>query len=327
MSEVRSLPESQFNLVFPCIADLPRPAGVIKTKEEDFFVEEVMNPELSGEGEHVWLWLEKNGQNTEYVAGQLARFSHVKKVDVGLSGLKDRWALTRQWFSVYLGNKPEPNWNEFECEGVKVLSYQRHNKKLRRGEHSANFFRLVVRNIDNMANVEALLLQVRDKGFPNYFGPQRFGFDGANLDRGVQYFEGKIKASKSQRSFYLSAARSYLYNLNLASLIESGDDLSADLSGPLYGDETPGSNELTEPEKEILEAHPAFKKGIHQNRLRLERRPYLVVPEAMSWSMGEAELELEFQLPTGVFATSLLAEVFNLSQGLGEGNQGMRSTR
>ncbi len=316
---------SAFSLIFPTATELARPTGVIKSKTADFFVEELMEPDLSGEGEHVWLWLEKDGQNTEYVAGQLARFAQVKKMDVGLSGLKDRWALTRQWFSVYLGNKAEPDWSAFECEGVKVLRFKRHNKKLRRGEHRANLFKIVVRNISDLRHLEPLLKQVKETGFPNYYGPQRFGFNGANLQRGVQYFEGRIKASKSQRSFYLSAARSYLFNLNLANRLKNGDDLNASPGGPLYGDEVPGETELSDNEREILEAYPAFKKGIHQNRLRLERRPYSIVPSAMDWSLESNRLEVAFELPSGVFASTLLAEVFLLSQGLGEGNEGMRS--
>jgi tRNA pseudouridine13 synthase len=315
---------TSFSLKFPRVNKEPVSSGVIKSKTADFYVEEIMRPELSGEGEHVWLWLEKDGQNTEYVAGQLARYAQVKKMDVGLSGLKDRWAVTRQWFSVYLGNKPEPDWALFECEGVKVLRFARHNKKLRRGEHSANLFKLVIRDIVDPNNLDALLQSVRDRGFPNYFGPQRFGFNGANLDRGALYFEGKIKASKSQRSFYLSAARSYLYNLNLARCIEEESWLDESEGGPLYGDEVPGKNELTEIERALLESYSAFKKGIHQNRLKLERRPYVVVPQEMTWKLEGDKLELTFELPTGVFATSLLAEVLELSQGLGEGNEALK---
>ena len=318
---------TDFCLKFPRASKTTIVSGLIKQVTSDFFVEERMSLELSGEGEHVWLWVEKDGQNTEYVAGQLARFAQVRKMDVGLSGLKDRWAVTRQWFSVYLGNKAEPDWHRFECDGVKVLSFTRHNKKLRRGEHEANFFRIVVRELSQSANLDVALTEVEERGFPNYYGPQRFGFDGANLDRGVRYFEGEIKASKSQRSFYLSAARSYLFNLNLAEHVDSNTWLDDKVGGPLYGDESPGDNELTPAERDILDAHPSLKKGIHKNRLRLERRPYVIVPNNMAWQLDEDKLIVEFELPTGVFASSLLAELFDLSQGLGEGNEGVRRAR
>lgn len=316
---------SEYSLIFPSASKISKPSGLIKSQTADFYVEELMRPELSGEGEHAWLWVEKDGQNTEYVAGQIARFAQVKKMDVGLSGLKDRWAVTRQWFSVYLGNKPEPIWSEFECEGVTILKHQRHNKKLRRGEHQANSFKLMIRDVTSMDNVEDLLEALKRHGFPNYYGPQRFGFNGANLDRGAKFFEGSIKASKSQRSFYLSAARSYLFNLNLARHIERGDWHSNTQGGPLYGDEVPGTNELSEEERQILDSHPAFKAGIHKNRLKLERRPYAILPKNMAWELSEASVKLEFDLPTGVFATSLLAEVFELTQGLGEGNEALRN--
>lgn len=318
---------TDFGLKFPRASLDGAVSGQIKTTTNDFYVEEMMNPDLSGEGEHVWLWIEKDGQNTDYVAGRLARFAQVKKMDVGISGLKDRWAVTRQWFSVYLGNKPEPDWEAFNCEGTKVLRFSRHNKKLRRGEHGANLFRIVVRDLENTEALSSKLEVVKAKGFPNYFGPQRFGFNGANLDRGALFFDGKIKASKSQRSFYLSAARSFLFNLNLARCIGDESWLTLPEGGPLYGDEKPGEAELTTEERAILEKYPAFKKGIHQNRLRLERRPYVVVPKSLSWQIEANTVKLEFELPTGVFATSLLSEVFELTQGLGEGNEGLRSTK
>jgi len=291
---------------------------VIKTKVEDFYVEEMMNPALANKGEHAWLWLEKKGQNTEYVAGLLARFADVKKMDVGFSGMKDRWAQTRQWFSVYLGSKPDPDWGAFDVEGVRILKYARHIKKLRRGEHQANHFKIVARDVSECEDLLAGLACIQKQGFPNYYGPQRFGYHGANLERGARYFEGEIKASRSQRSFYISAARSYLFNLNLAGAVQGGWWLEDTLGGPLYGDSQPGVMPLSIEEQAILDQHPVLAKGIHKNRLKLERRSYSIVPSAMSWKLEGDMLSLEFDLPTGIFATSLLAEVLNFSVLLGE---------
>jgi tRNA pseudouridine13 synthase len=308
-----------YDLNFPRASQIEPARGMIKQQAEDFYVEEMMSPELSGEGEHVWLWVEKIGQNTEYLAGQIASFANVKKMDVGFSGQKDRWAKTRQWFSVYLGAKPEPDWSQFDFESVVILSHTRHSKKLRRGEHYANYFKLVITQLENSDNLDTLLSDVKKNGYPNYYGPQRFGNHGANLERGERYFEGEIKASRSQRSFYLSAARSYLFNLNLARHVESGEWLENSEGGPLYGDSQRQVVPLNQVEIDILEAHPSLKKGIHQNRLKLERRPYKVMPENMSWHIDGGQVRIEFTLPTGVFATSLLAEAFTISVGLGEG--------
>lgn len=307
-----------FDLNFPRANQSALAQGIIKQQEEDFYVEERLSLDLAGEGEHVWLWLEKKGQNTEYVAKAIARFAKVRAMDVGFSGLKDRWAVTRQWFSVYMGNKSEPDWSAFDMENVEILRVERHSKKLRRGEHQANHFRLTVRQLENAEALEDGLNFVKTHGFPNYYGPQRFGNNASNLERGVQFFKGEIKASRSQRSFYLSAARSYLFNLNLAERIRAGEALADLGEGPLYGDEQANVAPLTENEQAIYDAHPELAKGIHQNRLKLERRAYCILPQEMSWQREGDTLIVAFDLPTGVFATTLLAEVIDCRTGLGE---------
>jgi len=238
---------------------------------------------------------------------------------VGFSGQKDRWATTRQWFSVYLGAKPEPEWHKFQIEHVQLLKTNRHIKKLRRGEHQANYFKIIVRNLKNIENLESSLIRISKSGFPNYFGQQRFGRKGANLERGTRFFEGEIKASRSQRSFYLSAARSYLFNLNLASAIESDSWFDDEVGGPLYGDAQRDVEALTDKEQAILERHSSLAKGIHKNRLKLERRPYRIIPENLEWQIEDGRVTLMFNLATGIFATSLLAEIFDFNILLGEG--------
>ena len=308
---------AEFSLDFPRASLLQPAKGVIKSKAEDFYVEEVLHPELVEQGEHVWLWVEKTGQNTEFVAEQIAKKAKVKQMDIGFSGLKDRWAVTRQWFSVYLGKKPEPDWFALDIEGVKILRHGRYPKKLRRGEHAANKFELVVRDIENGGDLDAALRSIKAQGFPNYFGAQRFGFQGANLSRGELFFGGKIKASRSQRSFYLSAARSFLFNLNLAEAVINKVWCSDTEGGPLYGDEQPGILELKQAEKNLLNQYSVFAQAIHKNRLKLERRPFAIIPENFSWTLDADTLRLSFVLPSGAFATSLLAEFMDYDVALG----------
>ncbi len=307
-----------FDLNFPRASGRMIARGVIKASEEDFYVEELMNPDLSNDGEHAWLWVEKIGQNTEYVAGLLADFSKVKKMDVGFSGMKDRWAQTRQWFSIYLGAKSEPIWRDFEVEGVRILKTARHYKKLRRGEHQGNHFKIIVRELTDDESLISGLEAIKKQGFPNYYGPQRFGYHGANLERGIRYFNGEIKASRSQRSFYLSAARSYLFNLNLADAVKSGRWLEDTIGGPLYGDSQEGVVPVSGDEQGYLDQNPVLAKGIHKNRLKLDRRSYCIVPVSMFWNQEGDMLSLNFDLPTGIFATSLLAEILDYRVLLGE---------
>lgn len=306
--------QTEFSIAFPRASHFALSHAALKQVVDDFYVEELFGPELSGNGEHVWIYLEKRGQNTEYLAKQLAEFAGVKVMDVGYSGLKDRWAQTQQWFSVYLGNKPEPDWAQFEHDGVELFHWQRHSKKLRRGEHWGNRFKLVLRDLEPSSELEQALALVKTQGFPNYFGPQRFGRQGENLVRGQRYFEGQIKASRSQRGFYLSAARSYFFNLNLAAAVESGEWLAEGAAGPMFGDPQPEVPSLSEAELALIDQYPILKAGLHKNRLKLERRPYRIMPDNFTWDCVEKRISLSFDLPTGVFATSLLSEIFLVSE-------------
>ncbi len=298
-----------YSLSFPRAYNGDRANGYIKTQPEDFVVIECMDEEWAGEGEHDYLWLEKRGQNTDYIARQLARFAGLREMDVSFSGLKDRQAVTRQWFSVYRRGGRQINWAAFEHEGVSILDVTRHSRKLRRGEHRANQFRIVVRGLDNVVMIEQRAALIAEQGFPNYFGEQRFGRDGANLQKGERFFAGKLKASRSQRGYYLSAARAFLFNLNLAQAIVDGVWQEVGASGPLYGDPQEDVAALTEAEALILAEHPMLAKGIHANRLRLERRAYCIRPESFTWAIDEDVLTLDVVLPAGVFATALLAEL------------------
>ena len=90
-----------YDLNFPRASQIEPARGMIKQQAEDFYVEEMMSQELSGEGEHVWLFVEKRGENTDFIARKIAKYADVRPMDVGLSGLKDRHAVTRQWFLAF----------------------------------------------------------------------------------------------------------------------------------------------------------------------------------------------------------------------------------
>ncbi len=307
-----------FNLSFPTANKNVSCLGVIRSKNEDFFVEEVMDISLAGEGEHVWLFVEKRGENTDFIARKIASHSGVRQMDVGLSGLKDRHAVTRQWFSVYLGNKPEPNWDELNDDQLQVISYERHSHKLRRGQHESNRFAIVVRGLEgDIDHLDMALTNVKERGFPNYFGEQRFGRKGANLANAAAMFEGRIKAPKSKRGYYLSAARSFLFNLVLSERISNNDWLEEPFTGPLYGELPRDHNSdyvgCSQLEQSIFEQYPELTKGLYANRLKMEERPLAVVPENMTWQLDGNTLKLEFLLPSGAFATSLLSEIVNYS--------------
>ncbi len=325
-------------------------SGYWKQSAEDFEVDELWTPAAEGQGEHILLWLEKNGQNTEWVARQIARFAGVRDFDVGLHGLKDRHAVTRQWMSVYLGKKPEPNWAKMDIEGTKILKVSRTPKKLRRGEHGGNRFKLWVRQVKgDQAALDDYLQQLAQGGFPNYFGMQRFGHDGHNLEQADAWFRGEAKPGrKAQRGMYLSAARSYLFNRILAqrviqanwhTLIDGDTAMAAASVG--VGDEgapvtvTDGGN-LEDHHAGMLPSGPLFGgpeylrgaagaieqaavvdydhwlSGLHKEGMRTARRPFVANAGNLEWNWQGDDLQLSFDLGTGSFASVFLEQCFEL---------------
>ena len=214
-------------------------SATLKSKAEDFIVEEEVAIEFSGEGEHCWIYLQKKACNTDWVAQQLAKFCQVKKMAVSYAGLKDRHALTSQWFSVQLPGKPTPDWSAFEefllhgrqsdDETVRILQSFRHNRKLQRGALKSNFFKITLRQLsddsdDAFERLEQRCQQISQSGVANYFGEQRFGRGHNNLEQAIRLFSAPHKKlPKHKRSIYLSASRSWIFNHILSARVEQGN--------------------------------------------------------------------------------------------------------
>ena len=203
----------------------PVVAGFIKGAPEDFIVTEVMDVEPTGEGEHVWLWIRKTKQNTDQVAKQLARFCGLAYRDVSYSGLKDFFAVTDQWFSVWLPRTQLPDWSGFSMQGVDILKSTRHQRKIKRGTHRANQFSIKVtglNQIEDIQQIEQRLQLIQQQGVPNYFGSQRFGRGARNIEKAQSMFSGQIKVKdRNLRGIFLSAARSWLFNQILSERINN----------------------------------------------------------------------------------------------------------
>lgn len=342
---------------WPCAYGGPLFSGVLRQRPEDFVVEEVLGFEPAGEGEHVFLWLEKTGINTGQLAEQIARLAQVAIRQVSFSGMKDRHAITRQWFSVHLPGKPELDWQQLNNDQVTVLAVSRHLRKLRRGVHRGNRFVIGVSELaaeDYAAAAAALQDRIAllcQAGSPNYFGEQRFGHGGMNLLKARQWFRGEFTPKRFQRGLYLSAARSWLFNEVLAQRVEqhswsrltSGELLmlegshsvfrqadqsglderlqAADihLTGPLYG--KPGTLGVEAAaaalETEVLSAQPLLLSGLEQQGLKAERRALRVMPQDLSYQLSTDYLQLAFTLPSGCFATALIRELIEYPLGSG----------
>jgi tRNA pseudouridine13 synthase len=328
---------------WPFVYGSPSGRGKIRTSPEDFIVEEMLAFEPSGAGEHAFLQIRKTGENTEYVARQLARFADVRQRDIGFAGLKDRHAVTTQWFSVWLPGKPDPDWAAFASASIEVLQGTRHARKLQRGALSGNRFTLVVRDWQgDQDKANAQLNLIKSSGIANYFGEQRFGHQGGNVEQALSLFQGK-KVSRELRSIYLSAARSFLFNQILAARVEqqtwnrplpgeiymfdkSHSRFKADASdqtiavrieageihptGVLWGQgENGASDAVSELEAEVGERFSELAEGLENSGVETERRPLRVNVPDLAWRFSEDQLQLSFSLPAGSYATALLREI------------------
>ena len=207
----------------------------LRAEPADFVVEEILAFGPDGDGEHRLLKVRKTDCNTDWAARRIAAFAGVPHQVVGYAGLKDRRAVTTQWFSVHLGRRAEPDWSMLVTDGIEVLESHPHRRKLRRGVLAGNHFDLLLRDVDgDWDALERRVAAIADLGVPNYFGPQRFGREQNNLRRAAAMLGGASaeddrgrRADRHLRGLYLSAARSQLFNEVLAVRVERGDWHSA----------------------------------------------------------------------------------------------------
>ena len=199
----------------------PIVSGVLKSRPVDFQVTEELGFEPEGEGEHLFLWVEKTGLSTPELIARIARDYSLKPQLIGYSGLKDKHALTRQWLSLHLPGKPSPA-DLDGGDGYRVLQQVRHHKKLRPGTHKSNSFQLRLRAVENFPEQAREQLQcVAERGFANYFGAQRFGRKQDNVRQALEQLTTR-KLKRSRKSILLSSLRSHLFNQILARLISLG---------------------------------------------------------------------------------------------------------
>jgi tRNA pseudouridine13 synthase len=329
--------------VWPYVYGSPCGSGKLRSKPEDFIVEENLSFEPSGDGEHVFLQISKAGENTEFIARQLARFSGVRQRDIGYAGLKDRHALTTQWFSVWLPGKAEPDWRSFETDNIQIIQTIRHARKLKRGALSGNRFQITVQDWQgDLEATQARLEAIRDGGIANFYGEQRFGTQGRNVAKALAMFKG-ARVDRELRSLYLSAARSYLFNQILSIRVRqqtwnkalTGDMFMFGGTQSCFHSELPDSDivrrlqetiihpagvlwgkgkmelsgEAREIEQAVIDSIPEFSQGLVAAGTEKSYRPLRVMVDNLKWVFEPSTLQLSFTLPAGSYATSVLREL------------------
>ncbi|MDN3717188.1 tRNA pseudouridine(13) synthase TruD [Vibrio breoganii] len=301
----------------------PTAKAKLKAKAEHFVVKEDLGFELLGTGEHLMLRVRKTGENTSFVANELAKFCGVKSKDVSWAGLKDRHAVTEQWLSVHLPKSDDLDFALFTKmhPSVEILEITRHNKKLRPGDLKGNFFELTLSEVTDVVAVEARLQAILESGVPNYFGAQRFGNNGNNLDEARRWGRDNVRTrNQNKRSLYLSTARSWIFNQIVSERLNqecfdsviAGDVLSesGEVTAALAGDNAlPTLDTALEIEQAAVDAEPDLMALIRGNRMRHDRRAIKLLPEQLSWESSNDEVVVKFWLDSGCFATSIMREV------------------
>lgn len=218
-------------------ADLPGIVGTLKSQPEDFEVEEIPAYPPSGDGEHLFLWIEKRGVSADELTRHLSRTLDISPGDLGTAGLKDKQAVTRQFVSV--PRRIESLLPSLNTDNIRVLNSTPHKNKLRTGHLHGNRFRVLVRDVvepDALTKANAIAERLRLSGLPNYFGSQRFGNNGSTLKQGLSLLSETGASSepsrksrdrhRSGRQFLhrlaLSAAQSWLFNQVLAERLRDG---------------------------------------------------------------------------------------------------------
>ena len=326
----------------------PQQTGRLKAEFADFIVREELGYPLAGEGEFVAVKVCKTNANTLFVGEQLAKFVGISARNMSYAGLKDRHAVTEQWFCLHLAGKETPDFSAFECEGVEILEVTRHNRKIRTGALEGNYFELLLRDVVETDELKQRLNQLQAVGFPNYFTEQRFGRDGHNLTQAQRWASGEISVKdRKKRSFYLSAARSEVFNLVVSQritdhqmqtvllgdylqlagsnsffevkaedLVQSQQRLDENdvlLTAPLIGENSLEQNG-NECEKAIVAQHKNLISLMKKERMNAARRAMLCKPQDLRWQFEPEGLRITFFLNSGSYATGLVRELITLNE-------------
>ena len=180
----------------------PKQTALLKAEYADFVVKEQLGYDMSGDGEFVAVKVRKTDCNTLFVGEQLAKFAGISARNMSYAGLKDRKAVTEQWFSLQMPGQPTPNFSQFSLEGVEILDVTRHQRKIRIGSLQGNHFEILLRNTEETDELKVRLDFLAKNGFPNYFTEQRFGRDGNNLAQALRWANGEINVKeRNKRSF------------------------------------------------------------------------------------------------------------------------------
>jgi len=320
-----------------------------KQSPADFRVDEELGFEPDGSGEHELLLVEKTGLTTPEAQQALSSAFGLPLQKISYAGLKDKHAVTSQWFSLHSHQDCEQR-KELPA-GIRVLQRVRNRRKLQRGSHRGNRFVVTLRDCRELPATsvwQQRLQHIERDGVPNYFGPQRFGFGGGNLNQAARWFAAETQMpQRNQRSMLLSAARSFIFNAVLSERVaqaswnhilagevlalagssatfagsratpeelqERLDQFDIHPTGPLWGEGSlVSTGNVAAMETAIASRYPQFTAGLIQHGLRQERRPLRVQVADLAATVQDGVMTLDFRLTRGAYATAVLRELVQM---------------
>ena len=328
----------------PLRPDLPGTGGRIRVSPDDFQVREIPLYEPQGSGSHAYVLVRKEGLTTRDLVVALMG-AGLEEKQIGVAGLKDKYAITEQWLSV-----PQVHSAALEAlerlPGVEILERSRHRNKLGMGHLKGNRFTIRIRDTFPGARERAAVIvsQIDRRGLPNYFGPQRFGRFGTNAVDGLKLLRGEnVPGGHRLKRFFLSALQSLVFNRLLALRLERGLFETVVPGDWARKHDTGGTFEVEDPSEaaraerlEISATLPLYGKKVRPSNGRAgELESEVMESLGLRWldftgrrgdrrfsrlSVGEIEIEeeepkvlrLDFVLPKGSYATSLLREVMKV---------------
>jgi tRNA pseudouridine13 synthase len=327
----------------------PGVGGEIRSRPEDFRVEEHPLYLPCGDGEHLYLKVTKQSLSTPQLVTRLASELGVKAYRIGVAGLKDARAVTTQMVSVQGLTAEAVGRLRLDDRLMSIGVLGRHRNRLRTGHHAGNTFHIVIRGVHATAadRVPVVFVELSRRGVPNYFGPQRQGRTGKNYEIGAQLLTDRARRARlprTKRLWYLHAYQSFLFNRILANRISRIDQMMAgdwamkhtngacfmvedveteqkradvfeiSPTGILFGSRAPWASGVPGD----IERATAAESGHSTESLseaakacgfRGERRPVRVPLQDVNWVLDGDALMISFRLPPGAYATSVLREL------------------
>jgi tRNA pseudouridine13 synthase len=307
--------------------DLPGTLGGIGDSPEDFVVDEVPLYAFSGEGEHLYVRVQKRRLTTRDAVRAIADAAGVPANEIGTAGMKDKHAVTSQWLSLPARRaKPPSEW--LLSESLSVLESTRHSNKLRTGHLAGNRFRIRITGVDADAptRATAIVERIRERGIPNYFGAQRFGRRGSGLGDAMAFVLGEAgrgprrRVPPFERKLFASVVQAEVFNRYVIARLTEGLErpLSGEVvrlagTGSLFAVDSPDAELPRWQTRDIVPSGPITGPKMRASKGRGDgtRRDVMLWPEDLLITEGEqpGSLVVSMFLPAGSYATQVVREL------------------